>query len=694
MKKNLIVLQEGNKDCGSAALLSIIRYYGGDISIDRLIELTKTTKDGTNFYNISEASSKLGLEARGYKVDDVNKIKDIHSPFIAQLNNKNYTHFIVVYKIFDGNVLIMDPAKGKCTLDMFDFCNLWTGYIMLFEKVKNLPYYKDEKILNKIIINVLFNNKGIILSLVVLSIIFTVFSCLASLYSKIVFDKVIDTNLNNLIIISFMFSILYLIKNITSFIRNHLIIYLNQKLDVSIFLSSFSKIILLPYMYYKNKTTSEVLSRIIDLSYIKTFISKLIVTVFLDFLLFVISLVVVYNINKKITLTIILVSLLYLIIILIFNKPVKTTTKLNQENSEKVNNIIIESVNSYETVKGLNIEDNIILKFSKIYSKSLNTQFYTEKMNNIILILKEITSDLGTLLISFIGIKLVMNNNLTIGDYMTITFFTSYIIYPIKNLIDLTNNYHYTKSSLKRANNLLEIEEEKIYDSKKLNVTGDIIIKNLSYTYNNKYYVLNNLNLYIKEKEKVLILGSSGSGKSTILKLLYKYYPVSRDKIFIGNYDIEDYSFSDIRKEILYISQNEFVFTDSIRNNILLGREVDEQKYLDICKMTYIDDIVKDNILGYDYLLEENGVNISGGQRQRIILARGLLKNSNIIMIDEGFSQIDINLERKILKNIFNYFAHKTIIIISHRHNNMDLYDRMVEIESGFLKSNLIRGEK
>lgn len=694
MKKNLIVLQEGNKDCGSAALLSIIRYYGGDISIDRLIELTKTTKDGTNFYNISEASSKLGLEARGYKVDDVNKIKDIHSPFIAQLNNKNYTHFIVVYKIFDGNVLIMDPAKGKCTLDMFDFCNLWTGYIMLFEKVKNLPYYKDEKILNKIIINVLFNNKGIILSLIVLSIIFTVFSCLASLYSKIIFDKVIDTNINNLIIISFMFSILYLIKNITSFIRNHLIIYLNQKLDVSIFLSSFSKIILLPYMYYKNKTTSEVLSRIIDLSYIKTFISKLIVTVFLDFLLFIISLVVVYNINKKITLTIILVSLLYLIIILIFNKPVKTTTKLNQENSEKVNNIIIESVNSYETIKGLNIEDNIILKFSKIYSKSLNTQFYTEKMNNIILILKEITGDLGTLLISFIGIKLVMNNSLTIGDYMTITFFTSYIIYPIRNLIDLTNNYHYTKSSLKRANNLLEIEEEKIYDSKKLNVTGDIIIKNLSYTYNNKYYVLNNLNLYIKEKEKVLILGSSGSGKSTILKLLYKYYPVSRDKIFIGNYDIEDYSFSDIRKEILYISQNEFVFTDSIRNNILLGREIDEQKYLDICKMTYIDDIVKDNILGYDYLLEENGVNISGGQRQRIILARGLLKNSNIIMIDEGFSQIDINLERKILKNIFSYFAHKTIIIISHRHNNMDLYDRMIEIESGFLKSNLIRGEK
>ena len=151
MKKNLVVLQEGNKDCGSAALLSIIRYYGGDISIDRLIEMTKTTKDGTNFYNMSIAINNLGLISKCYQVDDIEKIKKIKTPFIVQFNNKNYTHFVVVYKVEETKVLIMDPAKGKVILDIFDFASNWTGYIMLFEKVHNLPFIKQDKVLNKIL---------------------------------------------------------------------------------------------------------------------------------------------------------------------------------------------------------------------------------------------------------------------------------------------------------------------------------------------------------------------------------------------------------------------------------------------------------------------------------------------------------------------------------------------------------------
>ena len=116
MKKDLIVLQEGNKDCGAASLLSIVRYYGGDISLDRLTEMTKTTKEGTNFYNLSEASSKLGLMAKSYKASDVSQIKEVKCPYIVQLNNKNYMHFVVIYKLYEDKILMMDPAVGKVTL--------------------------------------------------------------------------------------------------------------------------------------------------------------------------------------------------------------------------------------------------------------------------------------------------------------------------------------------------------------------------------------------------------------------------------------------------------------------------------------------------------------------------------------------------------------------------------------------------
>ena len=686
MKKDLIVIQDGAKDCGASCLLSIIRYYGGNISKEKLIDMTKTTKDGTTFFGISSAAESLGLTTKSYKVDDIDKIKKIIPPILCQINNNGYNHFIVIYKIYNNRLLIMDPSKGKEVIDLFDFNNIWTGYIMLFEKNLPLINNKENKIFGKIIKEVIIKNKGNILFITILSLIITTSTCLASFYSEVVFDKVIDTEINNLIFITLIFFILFIIKNITNFIRNHLLIYLNQKLDISIILNAFSKIILLPYRYYKNKTTAEVLSRINDLSYVKKFISKIIITIFLDTLVFIIAFIIIYTINRKILNIFILTEILYLIIILIFNKTIKKYTTQSQKNIALINNAIVESVSSFETIKGLNIEDNMIYKFSQNYSKALNTNYNLEKLNNTISLLKEIITDISLLLINFYSFKLIMTNHLTIGNYITITMLSNYLIYPIRNIINLTEEYHYVKNSITRANNLFEVEDENIYDDKKLEINGNIKITNLKYTFNNKNYILKNINLFIKDKDRVILLGPSGSGKSTILKILYKYLEVDRKIVYINGYDINDYSLIDIRKNITYISQNEIIYNDTIRNNIILDREVSEIDYLNICHLLHIDDIVKDNILGYDYILEENAINLSGGQRQKIILARSLLKKSNIIMIDEGFSQIDIETEREILQNIFRYFYNKTFIVISHRTENLDLYNRIIKIKGGKIK--------
>ena len=692
MKKNLIILQEGNKDCGAACLLSIVRYYGGDVSLERLLNLTKTDKEGTNFYNLSEASTIMGLSAKCYKVDNDTKLQSVDTPFIAQINNKNYMHFIVVYKIYETKVLIMDPSSGKKIIDLFDFTNIWTGNIMLFEKIKPLPIYREDKPLNRVIISTILKNKNTIIFLIILSFIFTFLSCISSFYSQIIFDKVIDTTINNLTIITILFSVLNIIKIVTSYIRNYLTIYLNQKLDISIILNTFTKVILLPFYYYKNKTTGEVLSRISDLFSLKTFISRIIISIFLDTTIFIGTSCILYFISRRILFILLIISLIYILIILIFNYPIKKYTRVLQEDTALMNSYIVESVSAFESIKGLNIEDNIILNFSRKYTKLLNTSYKKQNIENSMLSIKELITDIGILLINYLTIRLIINNTLSIGNYMTITLLSGYMITPIRNIIDVISEYHYINNSIIRANNLLEVEEEKVYDNKKLEVKGNIVINNLSYSYNNKYDVFNNIGFYIKEKDRVLILGSSGSGKSTIMKLLYKYYDVERDKIYINNYDINDYSMSDIRRGITYISQNEILFTSSIRDNIIMDRNISEEEFLKVCKLTYVDEIVNNNILGYDYVLEENGVNLSGGQRQRIILARSLLKNSNIVMIDEGLNEIDIKLERNILINIFNEYKEKTFIIISHRKDNMDLYNRLIKIDNGTLK-NYERGD-
>lgn len=687
MKKNLIVLQDGAKDCGAACLRSIIQYYGGNVTLERLIELTKTTKEGTTFYNLKEASEEIGLATRSYRVDDIEKIKEINIPFICQITKNNYTHFIVVYKIKDNKLLIMDPSIGKQSIDIFDFNNIWTGNIMLFEKVSTLPLEEDPNITNRLIKEVLKNNKGNIIFVMILSLISTILSCLVSLYSQIIFDKIIDTELNNLIIITLTFSILYIIKNITNYIRNHILIYISQKLDINILLNTFTKVVLLPYNYYKNRRSSEVLSKINDLSYIKNFISKIIVTTFLDFLLLMVATITIYYKIKEVLIIFIITQILYILIVLVFNNYIKNITIKRQEATAILNNTIIESVSTFETIKGLNIEDNIIYKFSKDYSSLLNITFDIDKLNNLLTFLKEMIINICLITVDYYIFKNIMNGISTTGDYLTITILSSYLIYPISNIMDLSYEYHYIKNSIKRANTFFEVEEEKIHDKRKLIVNGNIKITNLKYTFNNKYYVLNDINLFIKNNDRVLILGSSGSGKSTILKLLYKYLEADRKTIYINGYDINDYSLSDIRESITYVSQNELLFNDTIRNNIILGREVSEIDYLNICKILHIDDIVKDSIQGYDYVLEENGINLSGGQRQRIILARSLLKNSNIIMIDEGFNQIDITLEREILQDIFTYYHNKTFIIVSHRKENSDLYNRIIKIKNGVVQS-------
>ena len=677
MRKNYIVMQEDKNDCGASCLLSIIRFYGGDASKERVVEELKTTKDGTNFYSLKNAAYKYGLTAKAFIVEDIDKIKKINSPFIAQVKREAGMHFVVVYHIEDNKVTLMDPTIGKVKMDLFEFSSMWTGYIMLFEKVFNTPIYVKNKSLNNIIISSIFKNKSIIVSLIILSIIFTILSVVSSMYAQIIFDKVIDTNITNIILVSGVFSVLYIVKNITNYIRNYIVIYFNQKLDISIIEDSFKRVILLPYYYYKNKNTGEVLSRINDLVNIKNFITKVIVTCFLDIFTFIISLIIIYMINKNIIFILLVICFLYVLILLIFNPFIKSITKYVQEGNARVNSNIIEIISSFETVKGLHIENNILRKFSYIYSNYLNRVYSSEKISNNMLFMREIIMDLGLLFINYLSIRYIKDSIITRGEYLTIMLLSSYLIYPFRNIISMISEYHLVKGSIHRFNNLLEVEIDK-YEDKRLVVNGNIRINNLTYSYNNKNNILDNISFNIKDREKVLVLGPSGCGKSTIMKILYKYYKVDRDMIYIDNEDINDYNLSDIRDNFTYISQNEMLYTDTIQNNILLGRDIDYKLFLNICKIFYIDDIIKDNVMGYDYMLLENGVNISGGERERIILGRSFLKDSKVVIIDEGLNQIDINLERKILKNMFYYFYDKTIIIVSHRKENMDLYDKVI----------------
>jgi ABC-type bacteriocin/lantibiotic exporter with double-glycine peptidase domain len=252
-------------------------------------------------------------------------------------------------------------------------------------------------------------------------------------------------------------------------------------------------------------------------------------------------------------------------------------------------------------------------------------------------------------------------------------------------IIKVLEEYSSYKISLERVEELFMISEEDFknnYFYLAYDLSGDIKIKDLSYKIGYKT-LFNKLNLTIKRGEKILLSGPSGCGKSTLVKMLMRYIEVDYNKINIASIDINHYHLNNIRTNITYLSSSEYLFNDTIKNNITLYKEYTEEEIEEVTKICLVNDIIKNTDLGLDKMIEENGFNFSSGEKQRIFLARSIIKKTNIYIFDEALGQIDINREKKILEGIFKYLKDKTVIVISHRFNNKKVFDRVLKLEEG-----------
>ena len=417
-------------------------------------------------------------------------------------------------------------------------------------------------------------------------------------------------------------------------------------------------------------------------------------SLFVDSILVIFVLVCLIKMNLYLSLMAIFVISCYLFIIKIFSPHLHKRIMQNQQQVSNVNLSLIESLESVETIKGLALESTFYNKVSDIYSKYINVSYKFSKLFNLEGLFKDLVNDIGLNVIIFCGALLVFEDKMTVGELITYNTLVIYFIEPLKSIIDSDIYLKRAKVAVERIVELYNIKEEQIkldnkYTSNKID--GDITFNKLSYSYNGRDKMLKNIDFKIKKGQKILLCGDSGSGKSTLVKLVMKYFDIENNKILINDKDINDYSLLEIRRDICYVSQNEKLFTDSIYNNITLNRDIPYDHFLDICNILEVDKIVKDNINKYDMLLEENGFNISGGERQKIIMARALISNKNIYIFDESLSQIDIKSERKILQSIFKKLKNNTVIVISHRFDNSDIFDDCFSLENGRIRNGIIK---
>ncbi len=659
MKKYPFVKQPGLKDCGPACLQMILKYYNGYVSLDKLSEMLCTNNNGTSAYHMVEVLKSLGFESSGYKYENVSSLK---CPCIAFININSYNHYVVIYEInFKKKLLIIgDPAKGIIKMGFKEFLSYWSGIVIEMIPVRTVVSEAQIKV-RDFIFKLIRPNIKYLFWISLLSLLVGISSIIISFFMQAVITYIND---DILFYVFLFFVLLILFVILVSYIRNLILIKLNQKFDESLSLDTFSHIIHLPYYYCKNKTAGEVTSYFNDLFLIKDVISHVSVSLFIDIPLIIILIVFMFFIDYQLFIINMFILSLYSILYMAYKKKIYYLTDEVLRKKSLVNSNIVEAIKGYETVINLNVQSKVINNFERKYAEYLNVGEKTAKMKSREFLFRELIGSLSTVLIIIYGI-ISLKNGLPVSMFITVFLLSSLLNSSFKNILEFDYELEEVKSSINHVSELFL----KHYQKENIKVDGNICVKNLSFSFDRVKNVLKDVNLDIKIGTKMMVAGASGCGKSTLFKIIRGYYDDYNGSVTTGGFESKNYNF----ENVLYVSGKEILFTGRVFDNLNL-REFD-LKNNEVCELS---EFVSD----YNMLVEEDGFNISDGQRQRIVLARAL-SNFNVLIIDEGLSQVDVNMERRILKKLFRRYQSKTIIFISHRLDNLDLFDRFLKLDNG-----------
>lgn len=683
------IIQEGSSDCGAACLSMIIQAYNGSYNMENLRELSKTNREGTTAYHLVKAAKEIGFNAWTVKAN-LRNLKDKHFPCIAHLTLSNgYSHFVVINKRLSKRLIVSDPAIGIRTISISEFEKTSSGNFILFHLEKKLAKEVNTNVILRKILSFIVNNKFSIIMIFIISLIYTILNIFSSYRIQLLIEHAIDNFSNaNLLLLILIFTLAALFKIISDSLRFSLVNFLKHKLDYLLTIDVYQQIIKLPYLYYKNRSSGEIISRLQELGEIKESLTSLFIGLSIDLILVIFALIMLFSISVYLSIFLIFVAAVFIVISLIFKPINEYYIKSTKEKTALLNSFLYESIASVDTVKGLHKEYVFEEEFERHYLALIKTNYKMNKLYNKENTIRTIIFDLSILIVLFLSINSIYQNQLSLAQMISYSSLLIYFLEPIKSIIDINLSWKSTVISLNRLASIFSIKAENFSANKYLKIKDYFIKFNkLSFSYNDVDKILKNINLEIAEAERILIMGKSGSGKSTLFKLLMRYFEVENEKIFIGPYDINEYSLEQIRQAIVYVSQNEMIYNDSLYNNVTLGKDINYEEFLEIAKLSKIDELRKG--LTYNIRIEENGFNLSGGERQRIMIARALISKAKIIIFDESLSQMDKDLERDILSGIFKRFQDTTFIIISHRKLNLGLFDKTYKIDEGVLKSGL-----
>lgn len=713
------IRQHDEKDCGAACLSMISKYYGLKMSLGKFRELIKVDSNGANIYGIVHGAKKIGFDCdalKGNMKDLINEFRngDIILPIIANINVNNILHYIVIYEINDNYFLIGDPAQDIIKYTYSEFERLWTGSIITFNPNNEFEKFDYTKGSLLKFVNLVTKQSKLLFSIFILSLIISLISICGSLLFKHVIDDIYKFNkpylnninnnnlsleslstidkllyniellFSNLNTICFILILFYLIQAGAQILRGYMLAKLSKKINLPLMLGYYDHVIELPSSFFGERKTGEIMSRFDDSSKICESISNAILTLMIDGLLTIVYGIILYKINPLLFSISLIIIIFYVIIILLFKKTIKKININIMNDNSDVTSHLKESIDGIETVKSFNLQNNIKNKTRKLLTKLLDDSIKGTVVYSIQESLVIAIASIGIVLILWFGFNLCISNILTAGTLITFYVLMGSFLNPVKNLVHLQPTIQTAIVASDRLNDFLELEKEKCTGNHNNNLKQDITFSNVNFRYGNRELVINNLNLKIKKGNTIAIIGESGCGKTTLIKLLMGLYKLESGNIKIGDINISEYSLDYLRDKIAYISQDVFLFSESIKNNLLLSNpHASEENILHACKSSLSDKFIFNMPDGLNTILQENGNNLSGGQKQRLAIARAIIKQPDILIMDEATSNLDTITEQSIKNTIETLNKELTVIIIAHRLSTIKNCDNIFVMDKG-----------
>ena len=669
-------LQRDFKDCGVTCLSYLIAHYGGYVPIEQLREDTNTTQYGVTAYDLVETLKKYHFDSFGVRIS-YEELSAFHFPAIAHvILEQGLEHFVIVTKVTSRSVSLMDPAAGKRKLTKTEFLEIWDGVLLTAVPNQLIPKLQKGKSVLRILFDILGQEKKIFCKLIFFQFFVALLTILVSFYLKIGMQALVSYDLKPFWVLSFVFFAFYLIRFFLSLGTESLKNYFRKDVGI-VYMDQFLRHLLsIPLQKFSSYHMGEILTRVEEAEEIQELFLEVCVSFFLQLLLGVSTVAFLYFLEPTLFLILLIGILFYVLFGIFFGKYLYKIVLQRLELDTKWKTSFIQTLQMYPTTKHLN---QTLFEMKRVENVLGEVSVKKLKFSQKVVVLQSLKEHYLEILffgISVYGLHQILLGQLALVDFVTFQNLYMYFVRPLRNLVETIPKFCYMKGILEKISEYLQIKEEALEEDADTLCFSSLEFQNVSYSYHSVQPVFDHFSYKITKKHN-FVKGASGSGKSTLCRLLLREIKADEGKILLNGKNIYDYSLGEIRKNIVYLSQKENLFTGTIRENILFGRKVSQDVFDQVCEVCCLEGVVEKKALRYETTIDET--TLSGGEKQRVMLARTLLSDASLYLFDEALSEVDADCEKEIIKALRGYLKDKMILYISHR-NHSRLFQEVVDV--------------